>query len=257
MLLIACLNLSNLLVARSAARRREMAIRSALGSGRLSLIRQELTESILICLIGGALGLLLAVGATKWLIRHWTELPRGYDIHPDGLAIGFALAITLLAGVLAALLPAISSTDATVLAALKEGSRGIGGSSGRASLRKALLTAEVALTVVLLIAAGLLFKSFLRLRTVDLGCTTGNVLTMTYFLRGDQYSKPEKIVNFDTQLLDKVRHLPGVEAAGLTNVVPGGGYYGDREIWVPEHPAERSEEHTSELQSRGHIVCRL
>jgi len=241
--LIACLNLSNLLVARSAARRREMAIRSALGSGRVSLIRQQLTESLLICLSGGALGLLLAVGATEWLIRHWTELPRGYDIHPDGLAIGFALAITLLAGILAALLPAISSTGATVLAALKESSRGIGGSLGRASLRKALLTAEVALTVVLLIAAGLLFKSFIRLRTVDLGCTTRNVLTMTFFLRGDQYSKPEQIVNLDKQLLDKVRHLPGVEAAGLTNVVPGGGYYGDREIWIPEHPAEGPGEH--------------
>ncbi len=243
LLLIACLNLSNLLVARSAARRREMAIRSALGSGRLSLIRQQLIESVLICLIGGALGLLLAGGATEWLIRHWTELPRGYDIHPDGLAIGFALAITLLAGVLAALLPAISSTGASVLAALKEGSRGIGGSLGRASLRKALLTAEVALTVVLLISAGLLFKSFLRLRAVDLGCTTRNILTMTYFLRGDQYSKPEQIVNFDEQLLDKVRHLPSVEAVGLTNVVPGGGYYGDREIWIPEHPAEPPGEH--------------
>ena len=243
LLLIACLNLSNLLVARSAARRREMAIRSALGGGRLSLIRQQLTESLLICLIGGALGLLLAVGATHWLIRHWTELPRGNDVHPDGLAIGFALAITLLAAVLAALLPAISSTGTAILGALQEGSRGIGGSLGRASLRKALLTAEVALTVVLLIAAGLLFKSFLRLRTVDLGCTTKNVLTMTYFLRGDQYSKPEQIVGFDTQLLDRVRHLPGVEAAGLTNVVPGDGYYGDREIWIPEHPAQAPGEH--------------
>jgi predicted permease len=243
LLSIACLNLSNLLVARSAARRREIAIRSALGSGRLSLIRQQLTESLLICLSGGALGLLLAVGATEWLIRHWTELPRGYDVHPDGLAIGFALGITLLAGVLAGLLPAISSTGGNILATLQEGSRGIGGSVGRASLRKALLTAQVALTVVLLIAAGLLFKSFLRLRTVDLGCTTKNVLTMTYFLRGDQYSKPEQIVGFDTQLLDKVRHLPGVEAAGLTNVVPGGGYYGDHEVWIPEHPAEAPGEH--------------
>ncbi len=113
----------------------------------------------------------------------------------------------------------------------------------RASLRKSLLAAEVALTVVLLIAAGLLFKSFLRLRTVDLGCTTKNIVTMTYFLRGDQYSKPEKIVNFDTQLLDKVRHVPGVDAAGLTNVVPGGGYYGDREVWIPEHPAQSPGEH--------------
>ena len=170
-------------------------------------------------------------------------MPRGYDIHPDGLAVGFAFAITLVAGVLAALLPAMSSTGATVLTALKESSRGIGGSLGRASLRKALLTAEVALTVVLLIAAGLLFKSFLRLRTIDLGCTTNNVLTMTFFLRGDQYSKPEQIVGFDTQLLDKVRHFPGVDAAGLTNVVPGNGYYGDREIWIPEHPPEAPGEH--------------
>jgi putative ABC transport system permease protein len=92
--------------------------------------------------------------------------------------------------------------------------------------------------VVLLIAAGLLFKSFVRLRTVDLGCTTKNVLTLTYFLRGDQYSKPEQIVGLDTELLDRVRHLPGVEAAGLTNVVPGDGYYGDYEVWIPEHPAQ-------------------
>ena len=243
LLLIACLNLSNLLVARSAARRREMAIRSALGSSRLSLIRQQLTESLLICLSGGAFGLLLAVGATEWLTRHWIELPRGYDVHPGGLAFGFALAITLLSGVLAAMLPAISSTGATILAGLQQGTRGIGGSMGRASLRKSLLTTEIALTVILLIAAGLLFKSFLRLRTVDLGCTTKNVLTMTYFLRGDQYSKPEKIVGFDTQLLGRVRHLPGVEAAGLTNVAPGDGYYGDYEIWIPEHPAEAPGEH--------------
>jgi predicted permease len=242
LLLIACLNLSNLLVARSAARRREMAIRSALGSGRLSLIRQHLTESVLICAGGGLMGLLLAAAATGWLVRRWTELPRGYDVHPDGLAIGFALGVTLLAGILAGLLPAISSTGATILAALQEGSRGTGG-LGRASLRKALLTAEVALTVILLIAAGLLFKSFLRLRAVDLGCATKNVLTMTYFLRGDRFSKPEQIADFDTQLLERVRHLPGVEAAGLTNVVPGGGYYGDYEIWIPEHPPEATGEH--------------
>jgi putative ABC transport system permease protein len=243
LLLIACLNLSNLLVARSAARRREMAIRSALGSRRLSLVRQQLTESVLICLSGGALGLLLAAGATEWLIRHWTELPRGYDVRPDGLAVGFSLGITLLAGVLAGLLPAISSTGGTILTGLQEGSRGIGGSVGRASLRKALLTAEVGLTVVLLIAAGLLFKSFLRLRAVDLGCTTKNVLTFNYFLRGDQYSKPEQIAGFDTQLLERVRHLPGVQAAGLTNVVPGDGYYGNYEVWIPEHPAEAPGEH--------------
>jgi len=114
---------------------------------------------------------------------------------------------------------------------------------GRASLRKALLTAEVAITVVLLIAAGLLFKSFLRLRTVDLGCATKNVLTMTFFLRGDQYSKPEQIVLFNTELLDKVKASSGVDAAGLTNVVPGDGYYGDQQIWIPEHPPQAPEVH--------------
>ena len=244
LLLIACLNLSNLLVARSAARRRETAIRSALGGTRLSLMRQQVIESLLICASGGTLGVLLAVAATRWLVRHWTELPRGHDIHPDGLAVGFALGITLLAGVLAGLLPAISSTSGgALLAVLREGSRGIGGSVGRASLRKVLLTAEIALTVILLVTAGLLFKSFLRLRSANLGCTTKNVLTMTYFLRGDRYSKPEEIVGFDTRLLDNVRHLTGVESAGLTNVVPGDGYYGDHEIWIPEHPAQGSGVH--------------
>jgi predicted permease len=243
LLSIACLNLSNLLIARSAARRREMAIRSALGSSRLSMIRQQVTESVLICVAGGVLGVLLAAAATTWLIGHWVELPRASNVHADGLAIGFALAITLLAGILAGLLPAISSTGGSILASLQEGSRGAGGNLARASLRRTLLTAEVTLTVILLIVAGLLFRSFMRLRSVDLGCTTKNVLTMTYFLRGEQYSKPENIVSFDTQLLDKVRRLPGVEAAGLTNVVPGAGYYGDHEIWVPEHPAPSAGEH--------------
>jgi predicted permease len=243
LLSIACLNLSSLLIARSAARKREMAIRSALGSSRLSLIRQLLTESLMICLVGGGLGMLLAVPATAWLTRHWTELPRTYDVRPDGLAVGFALAITVMAGILAGLLPAISSTGDARLGALREGSRGIGGSARRAGLRKALLTAELALTVVLLIAAGLLFKSFLRLRTADLGCATKNVLTMSYFLRGDRYSQPERIVGFDTQLLDKVRRLPGIAAAGLTNVVPGDGDYGTHEFWVSEHPSEIPGEH--------------
>jgi predicted permease len=243
LLFIASLNLSNLLVARSAARRREMAIRTALGSSRLCLIRQQLTESLLICLGGGIVGLLFANGGTRWLTSHWDGLPRAYNVHLDGIAVAFALGVTATAGVLAGLLPAISASGGSILSALQENSRGIGGSASRTSMRKALLTGEVALTVVLLVAAGLLFKSFLRLRAVDLGCTTKNVLTMNYFLRGDKYSKPEQIVSFDTELLEKVRHIPGVKAAGLTNVVPGDGYYGDHEFWVPEHPPQPLGEH--------------
>lgn len=243
LLLIACLNLSNLLVARSAARRRELAIRTALGSSRFSLIWQQLTESLLICLGGGVVGVLFATAGTHWLTSHWEGLPRAGGVHLDNTAVAFALGITVLAGVLAGLLPAFSASGGSVLSALQEGSRGIGGSTSRTSMRTTLLTGEVALTVVLLVAAGLLFKSFLRLRGVDLGCTTKNVLTMNYFLRGDKYSKPEQIVSFDTRFLDRVRHLPGVEAAGLTNVVPGDGYYGDHEIWIAEHPAEAPGEH--------------
>jgi predicted permease len=243
LLFIASLNLSNLLVARSAARRREMAIRTALGSTRLCLIRQQLTESLLICLGGGIVGLLFANVGTRWLTTHWDGLPRAYSVHVDSMAVAFALGIIATAGVLAGLLPAISASGGSVLSALQENSRGIGGSASRTSMRKALLTGEVALTVVLLVVAGLLFRSFLRLRAVDLGCTTKNVLTMNYFLRGDKYSKPEQIVNFDTEFLEKVRHIPGVEAVGLTNVVPGDGYYGDHEFWVPEHPPQPLGEH--------------
>ena len=243
LLFIASLNLSNLLVARSAARRREMAIRTALGSSRLCLIRQQLTESLLICLGGAIVGLLFANAGTRWLTTHWDGLPRGYSAHLDSVAVAFALGITTTAGVLAGLLPAISGSGGNVLSALQENSRAIGGSASRTSMRKALLTGEVALTVVLLVAAGLLFRSFLRLRAVDLGCTTKNVLTLNYFLRGDKYSKPEQIVNLHAELLERVRHIPGVTAAGLTNVVPGDGYFGDREFWVSEHPPQPLGEH--------------
>jgi len=236
LLLIACINLSNLLVARGAARRRESAIRAALGSRRMGLIRQQLVESLLICVGGGALGLLLAAGATRWLVLHWVDMPRAEAVRPDGLVMAFALGVILLTGIFAGVLPALSGANADVLMALQEGSRGAGAGPSRARLRKTLLTAEIALTVVLLIGAGLLFRSFLRLRSDDLGCATKNVLTMNYFLRGNKYSTPAQIVSFDTQLLEKVRHLPGVLAAGLTNAVPGGGYYGDMEVHVTERP---------------------
>jgi predicted permease len=247
LLLIACLNLSNLLVARAAAHRREIAIRTALGSSRLRLCREQLTESLLICIAGGALGLVLATGATRWLITRWADMPRADAVHPDGIVITFAIGITLLTGIVAGLLPALSATGRDVLSALQDASRTIGGSASRASLRKILLTVEMALTVILLVCAGLLFKSFLRLRSVDLGCTTKNVLTMQYYLRGDKYSKPEEIVAFYTQLLKRVRHLPGVQAAGLTAVVPGDGQYGGTLVWFPDRPPLPPEVHQVSL----------
>ena len=247
LLLIACLNLSNLLVARAVARRKEMAVRSALGGSRMRLIGQQITESVLICLVGGVLGIVLAGVVVRWLTTYWLDLPRADTIHIDATVLAFTVGITFLAGILSGALPAMLLTGARVSAALQDSSRTLGMSASKTSLRNGLLTAELALTVVLLVCAGLLFKSFLQLGSVDLGCTTRNVLTMRYFLRGESYSKPEQIVSTQTQLLERVRQLPGVAAAGLTNVVPGDGLYGDTTFSIPEHPPQPPGQRNSAL----------
>jgi predicted permease len=237
MLLIACLNVSNLLVARGAARRREVAIRGALGGSRLKLVREQITESLLISIAGGLLGILLSFFATRWLATHWKDLPRADAIQMDGTILIFSAVVVFVSALAAGLVPAISSTGKNLLSALQESSRALGGGLSRASLRKTLLAAEVTLTVVLLISAGLLFKSFMHLRSSDLGCTTDRVLTMRYGLPDIQYDKAEKIVAFHETLLEKVRSLPGVVAAGLVSTAPGAGYESSRAITIPEHPS--------------------
>ncbi len=158
LLLIACLNVSNLLVARGAARRKEIAVRNALGGSRLTLIREQMTESLLLCFAGGGLGLLLSLLTTRWLAGHWQALPRADEaIQMDWVVLAFSIALVFLTALLAGLLPAISSTGKGVFATLQESSRSVGGSTSRTSLRKILLTAEIALTVVLLISGVLLF----------------------------------------------------------------------------------------------------
>jgi predicted permease len=236
MLLIACLNVSNLLVARGAARRREVAIRGALGGSRLKLIREQITESFLICIAGGTLGIGLSFSATKWLATHWKDLPRAEAIQMDGTIMVFAGIMVFLSALLAGLVPAISSTGRNLLSSLQESSRSLGGGSSRATLRKTLLGAEVTLTVVLLISAGLLFKSFMHLRSSDLGCATDRVLTIRFGIPDRQYDKAEKIVAFHEALLEKVRSLPDVLAAGLVSTAPGAGYEGDSIFTIPEHP---------------------
>jgi predicted permease len=237
MLLIACLNVSNLLVARSAARRKEVAVRLALGGSRFTLIREQMTESLLICIAGGTLGLALSVLATRWLASHWKALPRADAIYVDTSVLVFSIGLILVTALLAGLLPAISSTGKGVFASLQDSSRAIGGSASRASLRKILLIAEIALTVILLVSAGLLFKSFLHLRTSDLGCATDRVLTVKYGLPEKQYDTPDKVIAFHESLLERVRRLPGVSAAGLVSTPPGGGYEGDNVFTIPERPS--------------------
>jgi putative ABC transport system permease protein len=236
MLLIGCLNVANLMVARSAARQKEIAIRSALGARRITLIRVQLMESLLISIAGGAAGVLLSFAATQWLVATWKDLPSAQHIHTDGVVLAFACALIVAAALLAGLLPAISSTSKSAIAALQASSRSAAGSQSRTVLRKTLLTVEIAATVVLLIAAGLLLKSFLRLRTTDIGCAIDNVLTIGYSLPAKKYDSPEKKNAFNEALLERVRALPGVRAAGLASFVPGTGAMEDDIFTVLEHP---------------------
>lgn len=236
MLLIGCLNVANLLVARSASRQKEVAIRGALGAQRFTLIREQLTESSLICFAGGASGVFLSTLATRLLATAWKDLPSAQSINLDGTVVAFACAMVFAAALLAGLLPAISSTGKTVLAALQSSSRTAGSNVSRTALRKTLLTVEIAVTVVLLIAAGLLLKSFLRLRSVDAGCVTDNVLTMSYSLPDNKYDKPAKVNAFNEALLERLRAMPGVQGVALGSVLPGAGYGGDDVFSIVEHP---------------------
>jgi predicted permease len=236
MLLIGCLNVANVLVARAAARQKEIGIRSALGARRMTLIRTQLIESLLVSVAGGATGVLLSLAATNWLVRRWMDLPNVQNIRADGVVLAFACALVVAAGLLAGLLPAISSTSKAAIAALEGSSRSVAGSRSRTALRKTLLTAEIAATVVLLIAAGLLLKSFWRLRTTDAGCATDNALTMSYSLPAKKYDAPEKVNAFNQTLLERVRTIPGVQAAGLGLTVPGAGPGEDDIFSIPEHP---------------------
>jgi predicted permease len=195
-----------------------------------------MAESFLISVAGGMLGIAISVSATKWLATHWRDLPRVDAIHVDGPVLAFAIAIVFTTGLLAGLVPAISSTARGLLGMLQDSARSIGGSASRTVLRKVLLSAEIALTLVLLISAGLLFRSFVNLRTSDLGCVTDNVLTLRYGLPEKAYDKPEKVLAFHEALLQRVRSLPGVRAAGLISTVPGAGYGSSTLFTIPEHP---------------------
>ena len=237
MLLIGCLNVANLLVARAAARQREIAIRSALGASRMTLICEQLVESLLVSIAGGATGMLLSLAATKWLVSTWRNLPSAQSIQADGVVLAFACALVLETALLAGLLPAISSTHKGAITALQVSSRSASGGQSRTALRKTLLTVEIATTVVLLIGAALLLRSFWRLRSTDVGCVTDNVLTMGYSLPAKKYDISGKLNAFNETLLAHVRAMPGVRAAALGMTVPGAGAMEDDIFTIPEHPS--------------------
>jgi len=236
LLLIACLNVANLLVARAEARRNELAIRTALGGGWLRLMRERMIECLVLSAGGGAVGLLLAFAVLAWLTHTRHDLSRVESIHIDGAVDAFTVGVIVMCALFSGLIGAFSTSDKRILSALHEGSRSVAGASSRAMLRKVLLTVEVGLTVILLIGAGLLLKSYERLRSADMGCITQTVITMHLGIPDARYSTPASRANFYDTLLQRVRALRGVDAAGFASVVPGQGQATDWAVTVLEHP---------------------
>jgi predicted permease len=236
LLLIACLNIANLLVARTASRQKEVAIRAALGGSRGRLIRSQVIESVLLAAAGGGLGLLLAYAALQWLVSTRPDLPRVDAIHIDAVVVAFATGAMLICGLLAGLIPALSSSNRNILKVLQDSARSHSGGHGKVRLRRVLLSLEVGLTVVLLVGAGLLLKTYHRLRSVDMGCNVRNVLTMSLNLPRGSYKDAPQIVAFYDALLTRIRQQPGVRGAGMSTALPGQGPRRDDVFTVTEHP---------------------
>jgi predicted permease len=219
-LLIACANVANLLLAKAAGREREIAIRTALGASRGRLVRQLLTESILLGGLGGALGLLLASwGVALLLVFIPGNIPRVEGLRMDGKVFAFTIAISLLSGIVFGLAPAIQSSRLSLNSSLKEGGRS-GEGPGKRRIRSTLVVAEIALSMMLLIGAGLMIRSFVALQRISVGINPDNLVTMHLTLPGSRYRERGQIVSFYQQLLQKVEALPGVEAAGINISLP-------------------------------------
>jgi predicted permease len=223
-LLIACANVANLLLARAASRSREMAVRTALGASRLRVMRQLLTESLLLALTGGVLGLLLAMWGTDLLVAASpVDIPRLNSVGLDTGVVVFTTVVSILTGVLFGLAPALQVSKVELAESLKEGGRGSTEGASRSRLRSMLVVSEVALSLILLVGAGLLIKSFERVREVNPGFNAENVLTTTLSLSRTKYQTPEQRANFFREAERRVGETPGVEAVGLINILPLSG----------------------------------
>jgi putative ABC transport system permease protein len=222
-LLIACANVANLLLARAADRQKEMAIRTALGAGRRRVIRQLLTESALLALIGGAIGLLLAWLGINALVKvNQVQIPRASEIGVDWRALAFTLGVSLLTGFVFGLVPALQISKADLHETLKEGGR-TGSSGARAWVRNTLVMLEMALALVVLVSAGLLVRSFWRVQQVNPGFAPRNTLAVSLVLPATKYKEPVQRVNFYKEALQRIRALPGVQSAGATSILPLSG----------------------------------
>ena len=248
-LLIACANIANLLLARFAGRRREVAARFALGARRGEVVRQLVTESMLVAVLGGIGGLLLAQWALSALVTFGANLiPRVLEIRVDPLALGFTLLVTFITGLAIGLLPALQASGVNVLETLKEASRGSVGSGSR--LRASLLVAEVSLSLVLLIAAGLLLTSFARLQRVEPGFEPGGIFSAQIALPAQRYPR-EKLIAFYEQFYQRLATLPGASSAAMTDRVPLTGGQAPAPVAVQGRPIPPMSERP---QANRHLV---
>jgi putative ABC transport system permease protein len=239
-LLIACANVANLMLARAAARQREVAIRTALGATRWALARQLLVESLLLSLTGGALGLAVAYGAVRALVAiNPGNVPRVGELAIDGRVIAFTAGVAVLTGLLFGLLPAIQTAGSRLHLMLKEGGRGGTTDRGGQRLRWALVVGEVALALTLLVGGGLLLKSFAQIEGVDPGFDPHNVLTLSLSLPRTQYATPLAQTTFFSRAMDAIGAVPGVRAAGATSVMPFGGSWSTGSFNVEGYTPEK------------------
>jgi putative ABC transport system permease protein len=219
-LLIACANLANLMLARVGARQKEIAVRTALGASRLRIVRQLLTESIMLAVAGGAAGLLLAIWTVRWIVSLSADtIPRVHEISVDLRVAGFTLLVSVVTGVLFGLAPAIQVSRPDLTDALKESGRATAGLR-RNRLRSALVISEVALSLVLLVGAGLMIRSFAKLNQVDPGFKPGQVITVGVALLPSKYPEDEQVAQGFSQILEHAANAPGVLSAGAISDLP-------------------------------------
>src|SRR5688572_278146 len=242
LLLIACVNVANLLLVRGDARLREMAVRTAIGAAPERLVRQLLTESVVLAVLGAALGLLLAAAGLRVLMTvDPTSLPPLAPVRLDGTVVAFTLILGVVTTLVFGLAPALRTLRLNLVESLREG-RSETVTGQRQHLRNVLVVAEVSLAVVLVIGAGLMVRSLGALGRIDLGFNADNLLTMRVSVPTARYDTPEKVVGFFGQLNERVRALPGVEAAGFVRVLPLATSIGDFGLDVEgfeESPGDR------------------
>jgi putative ABC transport system permease protein len=249
-LLIACANVANLLLARSMTRQREMAVRAALGAGRGRVVRQLLTESLLLALVGGGLGFVFALWGTQGLLRLVPQdIPRMAQIKMDSHVFFFTLLAALVTGILFGLAPALQSANRNLFESLKESSGGAGLSGGlpHNRLRAALVVAEMALALTLLMGAGLMLQSFARLQNVNPGFNPHNVLTFTFDMPSSRYKTEQQKV-FYRQLLDRLSALPGVVSASGATPLPLSGDHMGISFTIEGQPVAKGNEPDEEVR---------